>query len=417
MAANGIDGCADGDLNWYINTIGETPCRTLERLRQVCNPPYRIPKLNSNLPPTTCNDQNVGCCCNSIAFSLTMFCLTCQTGAGSSRIGYDAPAGTYAKYINSCSPTYQKALPDDIQSSVCSANIKLYDGFYNRVFWSDGSWFYRWSSDFLSGEDKAIKACPAPSPPPPTSTSTSSSETANTNTPPPPTTSEEQTPPTATTTKSEESPSTPTVTVTESQRPNSSAVTSQVSQSSFSASDVGAPTSVTSSGIPSSSRDNTQQQQQPSRGLSMGALAGVIVGVIVLLFLVILLAWCIRRTLKERRPTPVRSTEGLTPYEYETAERVSGARTVTSVLTDTSGSQSSQSQLPLVSRKGQQFYSTSSSSPASLPVPPSSSTTSGRIANDTHEDAGPVPHALNRSPSGRLPPDYGRLPPAYGDGQ
>ncbi|KAK0457440.1 uncharacterized protein EV420DRAFT_1643782 [Desarmillaria tabescens] len=130
--------CVDSGSDWYTSVTGETPCRTYERLRKICNSNYVLGALGPKTPPDTCDDQVADCCCNSIAFGLSMLCLTCQRGIGSSGNGIDAGAFT-----------------NDIQTAVCNNELKIHDNFYDRVFWSDGSWFYTWSREFMEKTNAA----------------------------------------------------------------------------------------------------------------------------------------------------------------------------------------------------------------------------------------------------------------------
>ncbi|KAK0243737.1 hypothetical protein EDD85DRAFT_171529, partial [Armillaria nabsnona] len=120
--------CADSGSDWYTSVVGETPCRTYERLRKLCNSEYVLGTLNPNTPPDTCDDQVADCCCNSIAFGLSMMCLTCQQGIGSGN-GIDAGVGAYQLYLkhgsNSfCTPNTNLSFPTDIQAAVCNNELK-----------------------------------------------------------------------------------------------------------------------------------------------------------------------------------------------------------------------------------------------------------------------------------------------------
>ncbi|KAG7445526.1 uncharacterized protein BT62DRAFT_932624 [Guyanagaster necrorhizus] len=144
--------CSDSGSDWYTSVVGETPCRTYERLRQICNSDYTLGALGPSTPPDTCNDQVADCCCNSIAFGLSMLCLTCQQGTGSSGNGIDAGSGAYQQYLTHgstsfCTPNTNQSFTVDIQAAVCNNDLKIHDDFYNAVFWSDGAWFYTWSRE------------------------------------------------------------------------------------------------------------------------------------------------------------------------------------------------------------------------------------------------------------------------------
>ncbi|KAK0435811.1 uncharacterized protein EV420DRAFT_630229 [Desarmillaria tabescens] len=144
--------CIDSGSDWYTSVVGETPCRTYERLRQICNSNYVLGALSPNTPPDTCNDQLADCCCNSIAFGLSMLCLTCQRGIGPNGNGIDAGIGAYQQYLkhgsNSfCTPNTNKSFTNDIQSAVCNNGLKIHNSFYDAIFWANGPWFYTWSRE------------------------------------------------------------------------------------------------------------------------------------------------------------------------------------------------------------------------------------------------------------------------------
>ncbi|KAJ8083548.1 hypothetical protein PM082_009422 [Marasmius tenuissimus] len=127
-------------FEFYTTGVGETSCRTYERLRQLCNSDFRVRTLNPKSPPDVCNEQYANCCCNSVAFSLSMLCLTCQQGIGPFNSGFDAKEGTYQAYLASCTPQLNKILPTDIQSGVCNNKIKIYDHLYENL-WDNGGWY------------------------------------------------------------------------------------------------------------------------------------------------------------------------------------------------------------------------------------------------------------------------------------
>ncbi|KAF9067684.1 hypothetical protein BDP27DRAFT_1328524 [Rhodocollybia butyracea] len=164
LPANG-DGdvtCSGTGLNWYMNIVGESPCTTYEKLRQICNPTYQVGTLNPNTPPDTCNDQVSDCCCNSVAFGLSMLCLNCQQGTGSSGNGIDAGQGAYQDYTESCTPVTNQSLPSNIDNAVCDAGIKIIDDLYSRLYWSDGSCVYSEetiSTDVAAADGDAFTHC------------------------------------------------------------------------------------------------------------------------------------------------------------------------------------------------------------------------------------------------------------------
>ncbi|KAJ3974066.1 hypothetical protein EV361DRAFT_680865 [Lentinula raphanica] len=140
--ADGIVDCFGTELDWYKTKVGETPCTTYERLRKICNPSFETGIMHTNAPPDTCMDEFGDCCCNSVAFALSMFCLACQQGKG-----IDAGAGTYQLYLqgsrpsgHSCSPVVNRSLPTHIEDAVCDQGIKIIDDIYSRTFWANGAW-------------------------------------------------------------------------------------------------------------------------------------------------------------------------------------------------------------------------------------------------------------------------------------
>ncbi|KAJ3828673.1 hypothetical protein F5880DRAFT_825620 [Lentinula raphanica] len=159
LPVNALEGqiaCSGTGMDWYMNMVGETPCATYERLRQICNPAFQVGTMNTNTPPDECNEQVADCCCNSVAFTLSMLCLNCQQNIGTGS-GYDAGKGAYQDYLQGsrsagswCSPVTNQSLPHEIDTAVCDSNIKIIDDIRTGLFWSDGSWFYIWSTEAIS---------------------------------------------------------------------------------------------------------------------------------------------------------------------------------------------------------------------------------------------------------------------------
>ncbi|CAE6477383.1 hypothetical protein ACGC1H_007618 [Rhizoctonia solani] len=152
--------CKTNSLDWFTASVGETPCRTYERLRQICSADYQVGNFNPTTPGDSCGGQPAICCCNSVAWTLSMLCMNCQYGVGSSingDTGYDAGAGAYGIYLNNCGRPTNKTLPDTVQTAVCRQNIKLPAFVYN-LFWVTGDWFYEYSKgtanlDISSGKN------------------------------------------------------------------------------------------------------------------------------------------------------------------------------------------------------------------------------------------------------------------------
>ncbi|KAJ3908016.1 hypothetical protein F5879DRAFT_428892 [Lentinula edodes] len=138
--------CSGTALDWYSAQTGETPCKTYERLRQICNSDFEVGIMNTTLPPDICDEQVSDCCCNSVAYALAMLCLNCQQNIGGGS-GYDAAAGDYQLYLegsrtngSTCTPVTNQTLSTAIQTAVCNEEIRLFDSLYS-LFWTDGSWY------------------------------------------------------------------------------------------------------------------------------------------------------------------------------------------------------------------------------------------------------------------------------------
>ncbi|KAI0775502.1 hypothetical protein BD413DRAFT_276463 [Trametes elegans] len=142
--------CAGSQLDWYTNVVGETPCATYQKLRQICNSDYKLPQFRSLTPGDNCDDQLSSCCCNSIAWSLSMLCMNCQyASASGGGVGIDAGLGGYDLYTSTCGKPVNQTLPKDIQTAVCNREIKIDRNLYS-LFWSDGQWFYVYTKETMT---------------------------------------------------------------------------------------------------------------------------------------------------------------------------------------------------------------------------------------------------------------------------
>ncbi|KAG2073821.1 hypothetical protein BDR04DRAFT_1094398 [Suillus decipiens] len=120
---------------------------TYQRLRQICNSAYVVGNFSGSTPGDRCDDQVSDCCCNSVAFALSMLCMNCQEDPDPGNVyGISAGSGAYTTYLAGCGPGTNQSLPVDIQQAVCNENIKIDNFLYNRTFWSDGS--CRWTADY-----------------------------------------------------------------------------------------------------------------------------------------------------------------------------------------------------------------------------------------------------------------------------
>ncbi|KAJ3854592.1 hypothetical protein EV368DRAFT_80459 [Lentinula lateritia] len=201
--ADGDVACTGTGLNWYINMVGESPCTTYERLRQICNPSYQVGTMNVNTPPDACDEQVADCCCNSVAFTLSMLCLkfvyflliamsnyihtTLVANKEEAAMGLTqvkVPTSSICRVLvrldNGAAPSRTQ---DNIDTAVCDRNIKIIDDIRTGLFWSDGSWFYMWSYEAISKDvgannNNAFTHCTSTTSTSTTSTSTSSSATS-----------------------------------------------------------------------------------------------------------------------------------------------------------------------------------------------------------------------------------------------
>ncbi|RDX49096.1 hypothetical protein OH76DRAFT_556039 [Lentinus brumalis] len=154
--------CASSQLDWYTNYVGESPCDTYQRLRRICNPDYEVQNLRPDAPGDQCDDQVWSCCCNTVAFQLSMLCMNCQYDPAAVQ-NKNAAVGTYTIYRGSCGAgnnhscvvTFSPCcvcclqlfsrLLADIQSAVCNENIRLDNFLYGG--WDTGDWYYIWTRD------------------------------------------------------------------------------------------------------------------------------------------------------------------------------------------------------------------------------------------------------------------------------
>ncbi|KAH7919923.1 hypothetical protein BV22DRAFT_837870 [Leucogyrophana mollusca] len=151
--------CLSGQLDWYTDAVGESPCITYQRMRQICDNNYEVPSFRPTTPGDNCDSQVVDCCCNSMAFTLSMLCMNCQQDASDGDVtGIDAGNGSYSMYLSPggvfCGQASNGTLPADITTAICNSNIKL-DSWLNRSFWSNGAWYYDWTREYAV-EQQAI---------------------------------------------------------------------------------------------------------------------------------------------------------------------------------------------------------------------------------------------------------------------
>ncbi|KAI9064695.1 hypothetical protein FKP32DRAFT_1713824 [Trametes sanguinea] len=162
IASPGNTTCASSQLDWYTSVVGETPCATYQRLRQICNSDYLVPQFRTNTPGDNCDDQLSTCCCNSVSWALSMLCMNCQYDTGTGGSGIDAGDGAYTLYASTCGghPVNQ-TLPTDIQTAVCNREIKIDRNLYS-LFWDTGACIYTketMTKDFAATNNNTFTHC------------------------------------------------------------------------------------------------------------------------------------------------------------------------------------------------------------------------------------------------------------------
>ncbi|KZS96536.1 hypothetical protein SISNIDRAFT_451283 [Sistotremastrum niveocremeum HHB9708] len=128
--------------------------------------------------------MTAACCCNYIAFALSMLCLNCQQNVGSllfagkdgtgQDTGYLAGAGSFQLYLTNfgqspqCAPQLNTSFPQNVQQQVCLEGLNIDDNLYSPTNFSpDGSWCQSMASPnytFKKCADLNIKATITASP-------------------------------------------------------------------------------------------------------------------------------------------------------------------------------------------------------------------------------------------------------------
>ncbi|KAJ4486472.1 hypothetical protein C8R41DRAFT_838467 [Lentinula lateritia] len=455
--ADGDVACSGTGLDWYIDMVGESPF-----LWPSCfdtDPPkiysVQVGVMNVNTPPDACNEQVADCCCNSVAFTLSMFCLNCQQGIGTSGNGIDAGQGAYQLYLQGsrppgqwCSPVTNQSLPNNIDTAVCDRNIKIIDDIRTGLFWSDGScvWSYEAiSEDVGANNNNAFTHCAS-------STSTSASTSTSSSTPnaiassPTTSTSADSTSGNTVTVATQASDTTKQPSPSSSSNSASSATpASGISTTSFtsisgstiilgSTFTVIYPSSISNSGsslVSTSASGNTsstapasgstsgssQTFLTPSSRMSQGLIGGI-TGAAIGAVCVVLALWFFCRSLRKRKDAGKTATHDTTLVNEPFTDQPTSWYTTTGSNTESStpfmsrprklefeGRSDPSTQSPLISvhyddpetddqnNGSQEPYSDVMSSNVLFPM--------------RHTDAGPVQVTVERRMSGSLPPAYG----------
>ncbi|KAI0734850.1 hypothetical protein C8Q72DRAFT_328663 [Fomitopsis betulina] len=159
-------------LDWYIDAVGETPCMTYQKLRQICNSSYQTPSWTIGRPADTCDDPLNICCCNSIAWSVRNLCINCEWDAdGTTDTGNSGVPGDFYRWRWStgvanegiyCGDGWNQTLPDSVQLAVCQQGIRL-ENFLYGIFWPDGSWnftdFEQQAQQILASQSQSLSYC------------------------------------------------------------------------------------------------------------------------------------------------------------------------------------------------------------------------------------------------------------------
>ncbi|KAI1782295.1 hypothetical protein LXA43DRAFT_1104330 [Ganoderma leucocontextum] len=386
LAQAGNTACVSNQLSWYTSVVGESPCMTYQRLRQICNNDYQVPNFASTVPGDRCDDQVSECCCNMVAFQLSMLCMVCQQDKqDSGGIGIDAPTpGTYTVYRGTCGAGVNHTLPSDLQSAICNENIRIDNFLYDS--WDDGTWFYVWTKENVerlhaANNNNTFTHCPDQISPSPTPTSTSSSTVQQTQAATPP--------------SEVSSIATPVTSAVQTSTSTSGAFPMSTSSSS-------APVQTLDTSLGADGADG--QSKSKSHASLIGAVVGGVLGLVAIMLAGFL--WRRRKTSREG----LQGTRG-GYFEYKSAPTAPPVSAPAESLTpnrrlSTEGRPTSQ-----VTYDDDPFMSGTSPrtpgmwSPAVTPAvtQPSASLTESALR---HHDGGPLTTGLTRSNSGRLPPAY-----------
>ncbi|KAM5544008.1 hypothetical protein V8D89_002625 [Ganoderma adspersum] len=409
--------CVSNQLSWYSDVVGESPCMTYQRLRQICNNDYQVPSFSSTVPGDRCDDQVSECCCNMVAFQLSMLCMVCQQDKqDSGGIGIDAPTkGTYTVYRGSCGAGVNHTLPSDLQSGICNENIRIDNFLYDS--WDDGTCV--WTKENVeklhaANNNNTFTHCPDQISPSPTPTTTSTSSTAQQTTQ-------------AVPTSDVSSIGTPVTSVATTSTPMSSRGSASISPSPFilktsgidaTIPPTGVSTQISSANSTTSSESSSSAQPTDadfgaggqSKSKSHTSIIGGVVGGVVGLLLIALagIVWRRRKTIRERN-------SHFEPKSTPTAPRFAApaGSLAPNRLVDIDGRPTSRI------ADDDDPFNASETSPRSLAGTPSNPfdptpTATQPLAGSTpltemslrHHDGGPLLGGLTRSNSGRLPPAY-----------
>ncbi|KAI0716641.1 hypothetical protein C8Q76DRAFT_725071 [Earliella scabrosa] len=134
--------CNSPDFGWYTDIVGETPCDTYSKLRQICAPGVKVTTSHDlSKVGRRCLDTNTECCCNSISWQLSNLCENCVSFPLGELV---LPEDFTDFYPAGCKPLLNNMLPPKVQDEVCSSGVKIDDFFFQETpnDWTDARGFW-----------------------------------------------------------------------------------------------------------------------------------------------------------------------------------------------------------------------------------------------------------------------------------
>ncbi|CAE7145426.1 unnamed protein product [Rhizoctonia solani] len=183
----GNNTCLNNSMDWFTQSVGETPCRVNERLRGLCSPGFQVGNMGYIPPGDKCGDQvgkalhrysqgtfgidnRRGMLLQYCGICASMLCMSCQYGIGSGEngdYGFDAPqslGGTYGQFLNDCGRPTNQSLPTTVQKAVCNAKIKIPSYVYTPSWQTTGEWYFYYTRQTAqlqinSGDNETSTRC------------------------------------------------------------------------------------------------------------------------------------------------------------------------------------------------------------------------------------------------------------------
>ncbi|TFL04022.1 hypothetical protein BDV98DRAFT_563429 [Pterulicium gracile] len=125
----GVEQCVSSQLDWYVRAMGETPCKTYATLRQIANDRYVVPKFPLITGPgDVCDGRDTRSCVNSVAFTLSMLCKSCQQCTDDDADCANADPSSLEAYINNVVPMTQVdngGISAQLTTHVCNRRMTL----------------------------------------------------------------------------------------------------------------------------------------------------------------------------------------------------------------------------------------------------------------------------------------------------